>query len=273
MRRRQSPASHASTRKTQALGKRVVVLWSPAYFHEDALPSLGHKNPSRGNTHPQPEIAAGGFATAEAPAVTDARRDVNEGKGTLVVPCHRELCAHRIPVARSPKGALRRREAGDEGMRCRMSEDKGVESPMRIAFRRADRPRRTSAAGKLPGVRMRRRISAVEATACDCAYESDVRIGVTGGRSPGGALRRREAAAEGTPRRMRRGSKGRSPWNAGMQGAIVQWPLARRRHNEIGRDQKSTTAFVEVVLINAPVFLPTGGITRSSVFNMAQLSS
>jgi len=47
-------------------------------------------------------------------------------KGSFVVPCHREQCAHRVPVARSPEGAPRRREAGDEGMRCRASEDNVV---------------------------------------------------------------------------------------------------------------------------------------------------
>ena len=36
----------------------------------------------------------------------------------------------------------------------------------------------------------------------------------------------------------RRGSKGRSPWNAGVQGVFVTTPPARRRHNEIGRGQQ-----------------------------------
>jgi len=84
----------------------------------------------------------------------------------------------------------------------------------------------------------------VKALMCHGGNRRFVRIGVTGGRSPGGALaegscRRRDAAQK------IRGSKGRSPWSAGMQGAIAQWPLARRRHNEIERGQKGTTVFVE----------------------------
>ncbi len=41
-------------------------------------------------------------------------RRKSEIKSTHPSPCYREPCAHRIPVARSPGGALRRREAGNE---------------------------------------------------------------------------------------------------------------------------------------------------------------
>jgi hypothetical protein len=36
-----------------------------------------------------------------------------------------------------------------------------------------------------------------------------------------------------------------------MQGAIAQWPLARRRHNEIEGNQKGRTVFVEAAPNNA----------------------
>ncbi len=105
--------------------------------------------------------------------------------------------------------------------------------------------RRRFGRGKLPGRECGAGCPPVKVPSLRQATESFARIGVTGGRSPEGAVRRREAAAAGTQRMTTRGSKGRSPWNAGMQGAIVQWPLARRRHNEIGRIQQRATVFVE----------------------------
>ncbi len=105
--------------------------------------------------------------------------------------------------------------------------------------------RRPSAEGKLAAKECGAGCPQLKAPKPRQACGSAARIGVPGGRSPEGALRRREAAAEGTPRMKARGSKGRSPWNAGVQGAVVSRPPARRRHNEIERSQQRTTAFVE----------------------------
>jgi len=122
-------------------------------------------------------------------------------------------------------------------------------APRTCAFRRADRPK--ARRGKLPGRECGAGRPWLRAPSPRHHGESLVRMGVTGGRSPGGVLRRREAAAGDAAHENLGDQGGSAPRSAGMQGAIAQWPLARRRHNEIERGLFGWRASVEAVPICA----------------------
>ena len=120
--RRQSPTSYASTHVTSPLCKAENTTRYGYLCQERVTPNARHTRGLR----PQPEITAGGFATAEAPA-SRAHRKRTANKGTT-------------RTFTMPPGAART-----------------------YAFRRADHPRRFGR-GKLPGEGMRCRTLAGKGT-------------------------------------------------------------------------------------------------------------
>jgi hypothetical protein len=173
---------------------------------------------------------------AEAPAARMRAADVLEIKAPTLRSGDESHAHIRIPVARSPGGALaegscRRKERGAGCV--------GIEAP---SYRRAN--------------------------------GSHAHIRIPPGRSPGGVCAAGTLPGTGMRCVRTRGSKGRSPWNAGVQGVFVTTPPARRRHNEIERAQKGATVFVEAAPARAhPVLFPAGGTTKSDAINRAVTSS
>ena len=150
-----------------------------------------------------------------------------ENTGTVCQPEYNHGAAIRVRSRRSPPRLC---EAEAPASRMRAAEEPRRRHPCSVMTTRAtctfafpppDHPEARSAEGKLA-------VRECGARRTWGSRTSAVR------RAQSASLTDEDSRAEAKP-----------PWSAGMQGAIAQWPLARRRHNEIEGNQQGRTVFVE----------------------------